>query len=258
MRRNIRRSAALLMSVLLLAALAAGCAGAPGAQETSAPIGESASPSAAPSAPAETALPSASPSPSPSPTPSPSPSPSPTPSASPEPTEAPGEPMEIGADLTAMEPLLEARALLLLNGEDPQTSAGFWHAASFAMDRCGGWFVGGEAVGSALTLPASVLEEIGSGLLEGFSALPQIPDAVAGDVVYDPETDSYTHQSTDSEMPLEIREAAQNADGSVRLSCALAPTGAESDPYRFTFVLAANPRAENTVFVYTVRSVEME
>ncbi len=252
MKKNSPRFLPLFLAALLFAPLFAGCASSSGNSDASLP--ESApssavSPSAAPSAPPET------PTPSPSPTPAPTASPAPeTDGGEKDASQAPQE-TEIIPEWQAMQPLLEARALLLLNGEDAQTASGFWHAASFAIDGCGTWFASGEALGSALTLPASVLEEIGSGLYEDFSALPEIPEGMEGDVSFDAQADAYTRQTSEIGMPLEISSAAALEDGAVQLVCALSPAVSDGEPYRFTFVIVPNPRPGNTVFTWSIRSV---
>lgn len=253
MKKILRRVTALLLAFSVICLIFAGCAGGSETSE-SAPESES--------APADTPAPTAEPTavPTPKPTDSPTPKPTATPTAepteepTPEPTEEPAEEIEITAELQAMQPLLQARALLLLNGEDPESASGFWHAAAFAIDECGTWFLSGEALGSVVTLPASVLEEIGSGLYEGFSSLPEIPESAAPDIVYDPASDAYTRQPAEIGMPLEILRASENEDGSVQLVAALSPAGTDGDPYFFTFVIAPNPRSGNTVFTWTVRS----
>ena len=152
---------------------------------------------AAPTAsPAPTAAPEATP--APEPTEAPESAASPAASESPAPSEAPesgGEGASLSVEAETMYPLLEAHMLAILNGGrfDAADPAYFWQTVSFAIDGCGLEFYSAETVGNALVLSRGVVEEIASGLFESASDLPEIPDALAGEIEYDSDADAYAH-----------------------------------------------------------------
>ena len=161
--------------------------------------------------PAEEAAPTASPAPTAAPEATPAPEPteapesaaSPAASESPAPSEAPesgGEGASLSVEAEAMYPLLEAHMLAILNGGrfDASDPAYFWQTVSFAIDGCGLELYSAETVGNALVLSRGVVEEIASGLFESAGDLPEIPDALAGEIEYDSDADAYATRSAEA------------------------------------------------------------
>ena len=140
---------------------------------------------------------------------------------------------EITAEIEAMAPLLEAHILAQMNGMafDANDPVYFWQTAAFAVDNCGMTFYSAETTGSALVLSRGVMEEIVSGLFESAANedLPDIPDSLSGEISYD----VYT------------------------VTAALIRDENESEPQAiFTAELVPNPREDNTVFIYSIRTVK--
>lgn len=245
MKRTIRPLRALVAwlctAALIVSAAACGDMPAESVQsEASASPVPTASPAAQPTAEPESTL-----------------TPEPTASPTAEPTEAPEiNPEEIPVEVQSMYPLIEAHMLAQLNGctYDADDPAYFWQTVSFAIDGCGLNFYSAETVGNALLLSRGVIEEIASGLFENAGALPEIPESLAGTLQYDTESDSYAHPLGEGGYGIAVHDMTNSADGPLVLTASLTAGGtAVAD---FTVELVENTRAGNSLFTYSIRSIQ--
>ena len=183
----------------------------------------------------------------------------PEPSAEPSPESVPVS-EETAAEIAIMYPLLEAHVLAQLNGgvfnsEDPEY---FWQVTTFAIDGCGLDFYSAETFGSALTLSRGVIEEIVSALFEGGgSVLLEIPESLHGEIRYDAEADAFSHPLGESVFSVKPEALTQNEDGSVTFDGSLYYAEDETPVTRFTAVLVSNTRDGNSLFTYSVRSLQL-
>ena len=186
----------------------------------------------------------------------PTPSPEATTTASPtaEPT------VKSTAEIEAMAPLLEAHILAQMNGMafDANDPVYFWQTAAFAVDNCGMTFYSAETTGSALVLSRGVMEEIVSGLFESAANedLPDIPDSLSGEISYDADSDTYARPISGGGFSVDIQDCVKSGDV-YTVTAALIRDENESEPQAiFTAELVPNPREDNTVFIYSIRTVK--
>lgn len=246
--------ASVLCAALVLSAAA--CGTAENAQSAVQSTAQSTSSAAASESAAETATPSPEATPTASPTAEPTAEP--TASPAPESSEA-GEDMEITAELEAMAPLLEAHILAQMNGMafDADDPVYFWQTVAFAVDNCGMTFYSAETTGSALTLSRGVIEEIASGLFESAADkdLPEIPDSLSGELSYDADSDTYARPISGG-FSVDLQSCVKNGDV-YTVTAALIRDENEAEPQAiFTAELVPNPREDNTVFIYSIRTVK--
>ena len=171
-----------------------------------------------------------------------------------------GEETEITAELEAMAPLLKAHILAQMNGMtfDADDPVYFWRTVAFAVDTCGMTFYSAETTGSALTLSRGVIEEIASGLFESAANrdLPEIPEALAGEISYDAVSDTYARPLSGGGFSVKIQSCVKN-DSVYTVTAALIRDENEAEPQAiFTAELVPNPRTDNTVFIYSIRTVK--
>lgn len=171
-----------------------------------------------------------------------------------------GEETEITAELEAMAPLLKAHILAQMNGMtfDADDPVYFWQTVAFAVDTCGMTFYSAETTGSALTLSRGVIEEIASGLFESAANrdLPEIPEALAGEISYDTVSDTYARPLSGGGFSVKIQSCVKN-DSVYTVTAALIRDENEAEPQAiFTAELVPNPRTDNTVFIYSIRTVK--
>lgn len=210
--------------------------------------------------PAPTAAPEATPTPAPETTSTPSAveSASPTPETSPEitPDTSDAENDDISVEIETMYPLLTAHMLAILNGGtfDSADPTYFWQTMSFAIDGCGLEFYSAETVGNALMLSRGVVEEIASGLFEDAGDLPEIPEALSGEIQYDADADAYAHPLGGGGYSIAVRSCTEDGD-TCRLEADLIADATGQPAASFTAVLVPNTRAGNSLFTYAIRSV---
>ena len=167
---------------------------------------------------------------------------------------------EITAELEAMAPLLEAHILAQMNGMafDANDPVYFWQTAAFAVDNCGMTFYSAETTGSALVLSRGVIEEIVSGLFESAANedLPDIPDSLSGEISYDADSDTYARPISGGGFSADIQDCVKSGDV-YTVTAALIRDENEAEPQAiFTAELVPNPREDNTVFIYSIRTVK--
>lgn len=244
--------ASMLSAALVLSAAACGTA-------ENAQSGTQSASSAAASL--ESAAKTMTPSPEATPTASPTAEPTAEPTASPAPesSEA-GEDAEITAEIEAMAPLIEAHILAQMNGMafDADDPVYFWQTVAFAVDNCGMTFYSAETTGSALMLSRGVIEEIASGLFESAAneELPDIPEALSGELSYDADSDTYARPLSGGGFSVDLQSCVKNGDV-YTVTAALIRDENEAEPQAvFTAELVPNPREDNTVFIYSIRSVK--
>ena len=158
-----------------------------------------------------------------------------------------------------MAPLLEAHILAQMNGMafDANDPVYFWQTAAFAVDNCGMTFYSAETTGSALVLSRGVMEEIVSGLFESAANedLPDIPDSLSGEISYDADSDTYARPISGG-FSVDMQDCVKSGDV-YTVTAALIRDENESEPQAiFTAELVPNPREDNTVFIYSIRTVK--
>ena len=193
------------------------------------------------------------------PTPSPEATAKSTASPAPESNEV-SENAEITAELEAMAPLLEAHILAQMNGMafDANDPVYFWQTAAFAVDNCGMTFYSAETTGSALVLSRGVMEEIVSGLFENAANedLPDIPDSLSDEISYDADSDTYARPISGGGFSVDMQDCVKSGDV-YTVTAALIRDENEAEPQAiFTAELVPNPREDNTVFIYSIRTVK--
>lgn len=144
---------------------------------------------------------------------------------------------EITAEIEAMAPLLEAHILAQMNGMT---------------------FYSAETTGSALVLSRGVMEEIVSGLFESAANenLPDIPDSLSGEISYDADSDTYARPISGGGFSMDIQDCVKSGDV-YTVTAALIRDENEAEPQAiFTAELVPNPREDNTVFIYSIRTVK--
>ena len=164
------------------------------------------------------------------------------------------------AEIEAMAPLLEAHILAQMNGMafDANDPVYFWQTAAFAVDNCGMTFYSAETTGSALVLSRGVIEEIVSGLFESAANedLPDIPDSLSGEISYDADSDTYARPISGGGFSADIQDCVKSGDV-YTVTAALIRDENEAEPQAiFTAELVPNPREDNTVFIYSIRTVK--
>ena len=167
---------------------------------------------------------------------------------------------EITAEIEALAPLLEAHILAQMNGMafDANDPVYFWQTAAFAVDNCGMTFYSAETTGSALVLSRGVMEEIVSGLFESAANedLPDIPDSLSGEISYDADSDTYARPISGGGFSVDIQDCVKSGDV-YTVTAALIRDENEAEPQAiFTAELVPNPREDNTVFIYSIRTVK--
>lgn len=167
---------------------------------------------------------------------------------------------EITAEIEAMAPLLEAHILAQMNGMafDANDPVYFWQTAAFAVDNCGMTFYSAETTGSALVLSRGVMEEIVSGLFESAANedLPDIPDSLSGEISYDADSDTYARPISGGGFSVDIQDCVKSGDV-YTVTAALIRDENNAEPQAiFTAELVPNPREDNTVFTYSIRTVK--
>ena len=238
MKKNFWRNALILLLCLVLSGCTAGTPAA--AEPTAAPTAE---PTAAPTA-EPTAEPTA------------------APTAEPEETSGGTGPSGGVTEhhFEAMKPLFTAHILAQLNGMtyDQNSPEYFWQTVVFAIDGCGMDFYSAETFGSALTLSRGVIEEIVSALFEGGgNVLLETPESLHGEIRYDAEADAFSHPLGESVFTVKAESLTQNEDGSVTFTGSLHYAEEETPVTRFTAVLVQNTREGNSLFTYSVRSLQL-
>ena len=141
------------------------------------------------------------------------------------------------------------------NANDPVY---FWQTAAFAVDNCGMTFYSAETTGSALVLSRGVIEEIVSGLFESAANedLPDIPDSLSGEISYDADSDTYARPISGGGFSADIQDCVKSGDV-YTVTAALIRDENEAEPQAiFTAELVPNPREDNTVFIYSIRTVK--
>lgn len=164
---------------------------------------------------------------------------------------------EISVEVQTMYPLIEAHMLALLNGGafDRDDPVYFWQTVAFAIDGCGLEFYSAETVGNALLLSRGVIEEIASGLFEsGGDTLPEIPETLGGELQYDAESDAYAHPLGGGGYDIAVSGMTNHADGSLTLAASL--TAGDTTVADFTVELVENTREGNSLFTYSIRSIQ--
>ena len=154
-----------------------------------------------------------------------------------------------------MAPLLEAHILAQMNGMafDANDPVYFWQTAAFAVDNCGMTFYSAETTGSALVLSRGVIEEIESAANED---LPDIPDSLSGEISYDADSDTYARPISGGGFSADIQDCVKSGDV-YTVTAALIRDENEAEPQAiFTAELVPNPREDNTVFIYSIRTVK--
>ena len=163
---------------------------------------------------------------------------------------------EITAEIEAMAPLLEAHILAQMNGMafDANDPVYFWQTAAFAVDNCGMTFYSAETTGSALVLSRGVIEEIVSGLFESAANedLPDIPDSLSGEISYDADSDTYARPISGGGFSADIQDCVKSGD----VYTVTAALIRDENEAVFTAELVPNPREDNTVFIYSIRTVK--
>lgn len=159
-----------------------------------------------------------------------------------------------------MAPLLEAHILAQMNGMafDANDPVYFWQTAAFAVDNCGMTFYSAETTGSALVLSRGVMEEIVSGLFESAAKedLPDVPDSLSGEISYDADSDTYARPISGGGFSVDIQDCVKSGDV-YTVTAALIRDENEAEPQAiFTAELVPNPREDNTVFIYSIRTVK--
>ena len=159
-----------------------------------------------------------------------------------------------------MAPLLEAHILAQMNGMafDANDPVYFWQTVAFAVDNCGMTFYSAETTGSALVLSRGVIEEIVSGLFESAANedLPDIPDSLSGEISYDADSDTYARPISGGGFSVDIQGCVKSGDV-YTVTAALIRDENEAEPQAiFTAELVPNPREDNTVFIYSIRTVK--
>ena len=134
----------------------------------------------------------------------------------------------------------------------------FWQTAAFAVDNCGMTFYSAETTGSALVLSRGVMEEIVSGLFESAANedLPDIPDSLSGEISYDADSDTYARPISGGGFSVDIQDCVKSGDV-YTVTAALIRDENNAEPQAiFTAELVPNPREDNTVFTYSIRTVK--
>ena len=115
-----------------------------------------------------------------------------------------------------------------------------------------------ETTGSALVLSRGVIEEIVSGLFESAANedLPDIPDSLSGEISYDADSDTYARPISGGGFSADIQDCVKSGDV-YTVTAALIRDENEAEPQAiFTAELVPNPREDNTVFIYSIRTVK--
>ena len=160
------------------------------------------------------------------------------------------------AEITAeIEHILAQMNGMAFDANDPVY---FWQTAAFAVDNCGMTFYSAETTGSALVLSRGVMEEIVSGLFESAANedLPDIPDSLSGEISYDADSDTYARPISGGGFSVDIQDCVKSGDV-YTVTAALIRDENNAEPQAiFTAELVPNPREDNTVFTYSIRTVK--
>ena len=86
--------------------------------------------------------------------------------------------------------------------------------------------------------------------------LPDIPDSLSGEISYDADSDTYARPISGGGFSVDIQDCVKSGDV-YTVTAALIRDENEAEPQAiFTAELVPNPREDNTVFVYSIRTVK--